>query len=162
MTYETADGFLPILMNESDSHIRHGPTELIFLLFFFTFAVVGLTVWLILAWCCPLVAGADFRQFHWSLQLFGFLTLGSCSLVSLWWSAKTVIDLIAGSVELVGTVTEKSADMAEGGSFFMDVQGRKLIVSSDIYSWVSEGEEVAVKFWPRTNVVDTVRKLNIP
>ncbi len=44
----------------------------------------------------------------------------------------------------------------------MDVQGRKLIVSSDIYSWVSEGEEVAVKFWPRTNVVDTVRKLPIP
>jgi len=29
----------------------------------------------------------------------------------------------------------------------------------EIRAWVSEGEEVAVKFWLRTEVVDTVRKL---
>ena len=70
-----------------------------------------------------------------------------------------VRDLIAGSVELVGTVTEMSVTGDEDTYFWLHVQGRAFRVTMDIYNWVSEGEEVAVKFWPRTKIVDTVRKL---
>ncbi len=74
-----------------------------------------------------------------------------------------VRDLNAGSVELVGTVTEMSTERDDDIIFlWLHVQGRAFSVTQDIYNWVSEGEEVAVKFWPRTKVVDTVRKLPIP
>ncbi len=135
---------------ESDSDIRYGPLSAILWRFGLALASVGGTVWLILA-------------VGWSLHLLWLLLLGPLSLVFLWRAAEMVRDLIAGSVELVGTVTGTSAAVVDECAIYsLYVQGRAFSVTMDIYNWVSEGEEVAVKFWPRTKIVDTVRKLPIP
>ena len=111
---------------------------------------VGVPVWLIMG-------------VGWSWHLLWLLLIGPLSLLFLRIVAKMVLDLLVGRVSLVGTVAGKWGGYDSEGAlsyYNIQVQGRVFeIGQADIYNWVSEGEEVGVKFWPRTEILGEVRKL---
>ena len=121
----------------------------IFYRFLLALPAVGVPVWLIMG-------------VGWSWHLLWLFLIGPLSFLFLRIVAKMVLDLLGGSVSLVGTA-RKWVGYDSGGvaSYYcLEVKGRIFeIRQADIYNWVSEGEEVVVKFWPRTEILGEVKRL---
>ena len=129
--------------------------------------LLGLAFFFLL-WAAGLVFGVQ----DWSWWLWWLLLLVPplvaislvCIGVSVWTWFATIVDLINGSVEIQGPVSRwmTEVQLDEGGTSYhyeIQVQGREFEVERSIYYWVSEGEKVVVRFWPRTKTVIEVRKL---
>jgi len=103
----------------------------------------------------------------WSWGLLGLLLIGPIGVwaiaMGIWCAGKfpadTVLDLIKGAIQISGAVSGKSQVEDEGSlSYRIQVQGQDFQIKESIYDWVSEGEEVTVRYWPRINIVVEVRK----
>ena len=101
----------------------------------------------------------------WSKHLWWLLLLGPFSLWFLWLATEKIRDRVEGITELAGTVTGKWMEVSENEGvavfyrYIIQAQVHEFSVDERIYNWVSEGEEVALTFWPRTKGVVEVRKL---